>query len=149
MKIIVAAIDIFTLWRWVARSHSILKKDWTTELIGTIQDNKCMLVWWVSEASKVRQNINTDTFENYYTEPNKWMTCVFQLLWWDVVCYCVPCPYLYDCTLAGLTEHYTTQSLSCSVTHCLCSPVTHTHTNQMTGTRSKLLEALQVLAHTV
>lgn len=45
-------------------------------------------------------------------------------MWLDVVCLCV------QCFLAELIEHNATQSLSCSVTHCLCSPVTHTHTHK-------------------
>lgn len=70
---------------------------------------------------------------------------------WDVVCLCVLRSYRYECILAGLIEHYAMQRLSCSVTHLLCSPVTHahTHTDQMTGTWSKLLGTLQVLAHIV
>lgn len=70
---------------------------------------------------------------------------------WDVACLCVLCSYRCKCILAGLIEHYAMQRLSCSVTHRLCSPVTHahTHTDQMTGTWSKLLGTLQVLAHIV
>lgn len=41
------------------------------------------------------------------------------------------------------------QCLFCSLTHCCCLPVSHTHTPQMTGTRSKLLGPLQALAHIV